>query len=77
MSDDYGKLAWWKIRLSEFEFEIVHRAGIKNKAADGISRRPTGGIDKKKRDEKIPVLAITTNMSTTDKTEKEQEAWNN
>lgn len=36
-------LARWGIRSSEIDCDIVHRAGIKNKAADALSRLETQG----------------------------------
>lgn len=38
-------LSRWPLRLSEFDFEIGNRAGVKNEAADKLSCLPTTGID--------------------------------
>src|SRR5579871_694832 len=35
-----GRLSRWALRLSEYDFEIRHRAGVKNGNADGVSRVP-------------------------------------
>src|SRR5438270_12233071 len=36
-----GKLAKWTLLLQEYDFEVVHRAGITNLDADGLSRNPS------------------------------------
>jgi hypothetical protein len=35
-----GRLLRWRLALTEFEFEVLHRKGEKNGNADGLSRLP-------------------------------------
>jgi hypothetical protein len=35
-----GKLAPWALMLMEYDFKVVHRAGLVNMDADGLSRNP-------------------------------------
>ena len=38
--DPCGQLARWLEQLQEFDFEIIHRRGVKHQNADALSRRP-------------------------------------
>lgn len=58
MTDSSGKIAQWRLRLSEFDFIIVHRAGSKQQAADALSRLDTNGNDGSPPDEDLPVFTI-------------------
>ncbi len=33
-----GKLGWWVLILQEYDFQVVHRLGVVNLDADGLSR---------------------------------------
>ena len=41
IAEPSGRLARWRLRLSEFEFEIKYKKGTKNTQADALSRLPT------------------------------------
>lgn len=58
MTEATGKPARWRLRLTEFEIDIVHRAGVKRKAADALSRLNTKGVDCPPMVDEVPVLAI-------------------
>jgi len=44
LNDTTARLTRWRLRLMEFEFEVVHRKGIKHQAADALSRLETSGF---------------------------------
>lgn len=58
MAKATGKLAQWRMTLSEFEFDIINRAAIERQAADALSHLKTKGEDGTSLDDKVPVLAI-------------------
>lgn len=74
MSDASGRLARQRLRLSELGFNKVYCAGINQQAADSMWRLPIDQTDNTKLDGGIPLLAITTNVANTDKTEQEEKA---
>jgi len=53
----------WRLRLSEYTYEIRHKPGKDHKVADALSRLPPEGLDWTPLDEYIPVLAIETRAS--------------
>jgi len=48
----------WRLRLSEYTYEIRHSPGQDHKGADALSRLPTEGLYSTPLDEDMPVLAI-------------------
>lgn len=47
-------LARWRLRFSEFHFDIIHRAGIKYQASDALSKIQSGGEDYTDINDDIP-----------------------
>lgn len=58
LTDSTGRLARWLLRLSKFEFDVIHRAGVKPQTADALSRLPTAEEDRTVLDDDLPVPAI-------------------
>lgn len=58
MAEATEKLAQWHLKLSEFEFDIVHCAGLKHLAADAVSPFKTKGKDKYLLDDESAYLTI-------------------
>lgn len=59
LADASCKLGRRRIRLSEYKFDVVHRAGIKHQVADSLSQLSTDGHAKTVLDEVLPFLTIT------------------
>jgi hypothetical protein len=58
LKDPSGKLAHWRLRLAELDFEIQYRLCIKNSVSDGCSRVPTTGGDTAEVDDDIPCFVV-------------------
>lgn len=56
MEGGTGKVACWRLRLFECEFDVVHRLGIRNQAPDALSLLETFGTDDSVLEDKVPVL---------------------
>lgn len=50
-------LTQWRLRLYEFNLDLIHRSGMENQAADAQSRSKTGGRDYIDINDHIPVAA--------------------
>lgn len=47
-------MALWRLSLSIFDLDVVHRTGIKNRAADALSKLETSDIDNTYLDDGLP-----------------------
>ena len=73
LKDSTGRLARWRLRLSPFDYDVVHKAGLKHQAPDALSRLTTTGMDDSPIDDEIPdwapesidALALTNEAPTT------------
>ena len=54
IDDASGRLSRWRLRLSEFDFEVRCVKGVKNSLADAMSRLPTSGGTTVPIDDEIP-----------------------
>jgi len=55
MTDAKGKLERWRLRLSAFDYDVVHLPGVKHQAADALSRLET---DTNPIDDDLPLLVV-------------------
>lgn len=58
MADGSSRLARWRLRLLEFDYEIQYKTGATNTIADAISRLPTFGESTFKPDLEIPCFSV-------------------
>lgn len=59
MAKATGRLTRWRLRLSEFEFDIFRRIGIKHQAADALSPPQTKVENRTLLDNEVPVIIET------------------
>ena len=58
LADANGRLARWRLRLSDYDFFVEHRAGIKHLAADALSRLEATGLDTSTLRDEIPCYVV-------------------
>lgn len=58
MTEVTDKLSCWRVRLSEFDFDVLLRGGLKYQAAEAVSRVRAGGSESKMVGDEIPVILI-------------------
>ena len=63
-TDVSGRLARWRLRLSEFDFSVEYKTGKKNTLADALSRLPTAGETNVAPDLDVPVCTLCVNHCT-------------
>ena len=73
LADASGRLARWRLRLAEYEYDVVHRPGIKHQAPDALSRLPTKGTDQSPLDDDIPCFIADSASRKEDSYEEEYE----
>ena len=57
-SNSEGRCARWRLRLSEFYFEVKYKPGAANAVADSMSRMNSTAEDTSPLDEGIPRLLL-------------------
>ena len=55
------RLARWRLRLSDLEFDVAYKPGMTTYMADTISRLKSGGSDQTSFDDAVPVFAVRAN----------------
>ena len=58
LADSSGRLARWRLRLAEYDYEVQYRPGVKHQLADGVSRLRTDGGDTAPVDDEVPCFAV-------------------
>lgn len=53
-----GKLTCCRLRLAQFEFDILHRADVKLQATDALSRLKSKGSERAPLEDEVPVLTV-------------------
>lgn len=72
MTDATGGLARWQLRLSEFYFDNIHRAGIKHQAADVLSLLHTTGTDESLLEDDVQAITVSDPHDGTNETQNGQ-----
>ena len=58
MTDASGRLARWRLRLLEYDFEVQYKPGVTHYAADMMSRCDTPAGDPQEVDDEIPCFSV-------------------
>ena len=66
IAEPSGRLARWRLRLAEFDFEVQYRPGRQHNLADGMSRLLTEGGDTSPIDDEIPCFSVMESTRTTE-----------
>ena len=59
LTDPSGRLTRWRLRLSEFDYEVTYRPGRVHQVPDALSRISTSGTDNSPVDDEIPSFNAT------------------
>jgi hypothetical protein len=65
ISDEHGRLARWRLRLSKFTFKVEYHPGASHHAADALSRLPHQAIPPEPIEEEIPVCSVSAQANRT------------
>lgn len=57
-TDATGKLARWPLRPYELDYDVVHLAGVKYKAADALLRMEMTGMDNSEVNDEVTILLM-------------------
>ena len=57
-NSDKGQIVGWQLRLSEYDFRVIHTKGKENALADGMSRLPVEAMDFRRLGKEESVLEI-------------------
>jgi len=58
MDGAHGRLAWWRLRLAEFDYVVQTRPGASHHAADKMSRISAPAVDDGAIPDAVPCLAL-------------------
>jgi hypothetical protein len=58
LTDAQGRLARWRLRLSEFRFKVEYHPRVSHKAADAMSSLPHQAVPSDHIEEELPVCAV-------------------
>lgn len=75
MTDTTGKLAGWRLGLSDYDFKVVDRTDVTHQAADALSRLHMTRMDKSQLEDYLPVLKITDTHAEGEKFETDAIIW--
>lgn len=77
MTEATGNLLKWQLRISELDFEVVDRNGVKYQPADVLSRLPTTESDESLFEDDVPVPTKTGAPVEGESTDMDANFWRN